>query len=433
VKSELYFGFQIRRAKELKNVQIHFSRYRPANYGTITSVLMHMLHHIPHSPAAQIGYLRDALRDLHFDKVMDKFGSFFLHDLDLENAILLEVAQTDTDECLLAMSWLTSLKQIKDKRAMVTTVVDNEEPTEQFPIGNAPTWDEIASAMARNPNLLMSKWAWNEKWATSSTTGRLFLQFTINYFITLLSEVMKDVDLPKPKDLKGAMECWTVRSLAALLKDVSFKPSNHGLLGNVPGRRNPSFKGMTHIFFPRPEFNIHERSVWHPFLTKGYIREFHQTINPMTEDESSSLLRALGRIFGRIQCLPNAVAGTAKACGRLWEQSDGGVRMLTNPVFYKIEMVGKAKRKATAWGRQVKAGKAMKRGWMNNTGMFLSTKAGSKPGRLKRRANERPKGGQVKRTTTESLLSKRDRRVPSHHLERRLTGPQMKTFRMHPA
>jgi hypothetical protein len=359
VKSELYFGFQIRRVKELKNVQIHFSRYRPANYGTITSVLMHMLRHIPHSPAAQTGYLRDALRDLHFDKVMDKFGSFFLHDLDLENVILPEVAQTDTDECLLAMSRLTSLKQIKEKRAMVTTVVDNEEPTEQFPIGNAPTWDEIASAMARNPNLLMSEWAWNEKWATSSTAGRLFLQFTIDYFITLSSEVMKDVDLPKPKDLEGAMECWTVRSLVALLKDVSFKPSNHGLLGNVPGRRNPSFKDMMHIFFPVPEFNIHERSVWHPFLTKGYIREFHQTIDPMTEDESSSLLRALGRIFGRIQCLPNAVAGTAKACGRLWEQSDGGVRMLTNPVFYKIEMVGKAKRKATARGRQVKAGKAI--------------------------------------------------------------------------
>src|ERR1700733_11057896 len=90
VKSELYFGFQIRRVKELKNVQIHFSRYRPANYGTITSVLMHMLRHIPHSPAAQTGYLRDALRDLHFDKVMDKFGSFFLHDLDLENVILPE-------------------------------------------------------------------------------------------------------------------------------------------------------------------------------------------------------------------------------------------------------------------------------------------------------------------------------------------------------
>jgi len=143
VKSELYFGFQIRQVKELQNVQIHFSKYRPANYGTITGLLMHMLRNVPHSPVAQTGYLRDALRDLHFDMAMDRFGTFFLPD----------IAQEDTVECLLAMSHIKSLKQIKDKRATVAMpVVDDKGPTEQFPIGNAPTWDEIASTMACNPN-----------------------------------------------------------------------------------------------------------------------------------------------------------------------------------------------------------------------------------------------------------------------------------------
>ena len=360
VKSELYFGFQIRQVKELQNVQIHFSKYRPANYGTITGLLMHMLRNVPHSPVAQTGYLRDALRDLHFDTVMDRFGTFFLHELDLEKVVLPDIEQEDTVECLLAMSHVKSLKQIKDKRAMVAMpVVDDEGPTEQFPIGNAPTWDEIASTMACNPKLLMSKWAWDDKWATGSTAGRLFTQFTTDYFLTLSTEVVNDVHLPKPKDLKGAMELWTVPSLMTLLKDVSFKPSNHGLLGKVPGRRNPSFKDMVDLFFPGPDVNILEKSVWHPFVTRGYIWEFHQTIHSMIEDKISSLLRALGRIFGRIQCLPNAVTCTQKSCGRLWEQSDGGIRMLTNPIFYKIEMVGKAKRTGTARGKQVKAGKAI--------------------------------------------------------------------------
>ena len=102
------------------------------------------------------------------------------------------------------------------------------------------------------------------------------------------------------------------------------------------------------MFFPIDKSNIRNKSVWHPFLIKGYIKEFHKTIYPMTEKDVSSLLCSLGRILGRIQCLPNAVASTQKACGRLWEQCDGGVRMLTNPIFYKIEKVGKAKRKATA-------------------------------------------------------------------------------------
>src|ERR1700728_3314532 len=101
VKTEVYFKFQIRRMKELQNVQTHLSKYRPANYGTMTAVLMHMIRHIPHSPVAQTGYLRDALRDLRFHEVMDRFGTFFLHDLDLEHATLFEIEQ-DSNECLLA-------------------------------------------------------------------------------------------------------------------------------------------------------------------------------------------------------------------------------------------------------------------------------------------------------------------------------------------
>jgi len=360
LKSKVYFGFQARRMKELQNAQTHLSRYRPANYGTITSVLMHMLRHILHSPVAKTGYLRDALRDLHFYKVMDGFGTFFMHDLDLENAVLLGIIdEEDGDECLLAMSRDKSLRRIRERRLVDTEVVANEEPTAQFPIGNAPTWEEITLTMARDPKLLISEWAWNDKWASASTAGRLFMQFTTDYFLTLSIDALKESQLPKPKDLKGAMELWTMRSLMSLLKDVSFKPSNHGLLGNVSGRRNVGFKDMVQIFFPDPEFNIRKHSVWHPFLIKGYIREFHETLYSMTEKESSSLLLALARIFGRIQCLPNAVACTQKSCGRLWEQFEGGVRMLTNPTFYKIEMVGKAKRTGTARGKQVKAGRAI--------------------------------------------------------------------------
>jgi len=111
VKSELYFRFQIRHMKELQNAQTHLSKYRPANYGTIMAVLMHMLCHILHSPVAQTRYLRDALRDLQFYKVMDTFGTFFLHELDLEKAVLpLYIEQEDSDECLLAMSQDKSIR-----------------------------------------------------------------------------------------------------------------------------------------------------------------------------------------------------------------------------------------------------------------------------------------------------------------------------------
>ena len=74
---------------------------------------------------------------------------------------------------------------------------------------------------------------------------------------------------------------------------------------------------MVDLFFPVPEFNIRETSMWHPFLLKGYIHEVCETVYPMMEQESSSLLIALGRIFGRLQCLPNAIVCMQKASGRL--------------------------------------------------------------------------------------------------------------------
>ena len=359
VKSDLYFGFQIRCMRELRNVQMHMAKYRPQNYGTITSVLMHIMRHIAHLPVAGTGYLRDALRELRFHKVMERFGTFFLHEMDLERAAVLQIDKEDSDECLLVMSRVKSLQKIKEMRGIEVAIMADEEPTEQFPIGNAPTWEEISLTMARRPTMLMSDWVWDEKWATRSTASRLFVQFTIDYFLTLSTDALKVPEFPKPHDLKGAMELWTMRSLMTVLKDVSFKPSNHGLKGHVSGRRNASFKNMMSLFFPIPELNIHKDSVWHPFLVKGYICQFHEALYAMSEKESSSLLFALKKIFGRLQCLPNAVTCTRKACGRLWEQFDGGVRMLTNPIFYKIEMVGKAKRRGTARGTQVKASKAI--------------------------------------------------------------------------
>ena len=144
VKSDVYFRFQIRHMKELQNAQIHLSQYRPANYGTIMALLMHMLRNIPHSPVARTGYLRDALRDVHYDKVMDEFGTFFLHELDLEKAVLLQIEEQDTDECVLAMGQLKSVAKIKEKRAMEEAVMAIEEPTVQFPvnpdIGPCVTW-----------------------------------------------------------------------------------------------------------------------------------------------------------------------------------------------------------------------------------------------------------------------------------------------------
>jgi hypothetical protein len=158
-----------------------------------------------------------------------------------------------------------------------------EEPTAQFPIGSALTWENITLTMAHNPKLLMSPWAWDEKWVMNSTAGCLFVQFMTNYFLTLSEDVLRHSKPPKPKDLKEAMELWSMQSLTALLIDVSFKPSNNGLLGNVTGRRNPSFKDMVH--------SLKQQAL----NTKLTMKVNHKQLKPSKHCTSETIIRASGK------------------------------------------------------------------------------------------------------------------------------------------
>jgi hypothetical protein len=361
VKSEVYWGFQIRRMKEIRNVQLHLSKFRPKNYGTITSVLMHMMRHIPHAPVVKARYLKDALRDLYFNQVMERFGTFFLHDLDLQRGVLTCIDRKDDTQCLLDMSRKKNLQQITREKREEENLAQNKEPSEEYPIGNAPTWQEIMKTITLNPTLLIREWVWNKKWNSKldSPAGLLFVQFTIDYFLTLSSDALVNGGFPKPSNLQEAMGLWTVCSLKETIKDVSFKASNHGLVGKMNGKRSRGFGDMLSIFFPPPDCHIHRGSVWHSLLTKGYIRDFHQRLDSLTEAEAHRLTRSLKVLLEEVQCLPNAFACTPRTAGRLWEQSDGGIRMLTNSGFYKLERVGKAKRSGTNRGKQVKASRVI--------------------------------------------------------------------------
>jgi hypothetical protein len=86
-------------------------------------------------------------------------------------------------------------------------------------------------------------------------------------------------------------------------------------------------------------------------LTKGYLQEFHNILVATGDEESETLFFSLAKIFERLQCLPNALACSKRTVGRLWEPFNGGTRMLTNPVFNKLEMIGKAKRASTRRGK----------------------------------------------------------------------------------
>jgi hypothetical protein len=84
----------------------------------------------------------------------------------------------------------------------------------------------------------------------------LFVDFTTNYFLTLSSDTLTLLGFSKSKDLKDAMELWTMRALFSILNVVSFKASNHGLVRKMNGKRYAGFMDLANVFFPVPKLDI---------------------------------------------------------------------------------------------------------------------------------------------------------------------------------
>jgi hypothetical protein len=97
-------------------------------------------------------------------------------------------------------------------------------------------------------------------------------------------------------------------------------------------------------FFPLSPDDINPKSTWSQFLQLGYLKEYYELIDDFSEEAVEALRDELMGIFGRLQCLPKVTSVSAKSAGKLWMRSRNGMQILTNPIFYKIEQVGKATR-----------------------------------------------------------------------------------------
>lgn len=349
-KSDVFFNFQARRMLELKNVQFHMARIRPPNYGTITAVIMHLIKHVTHTPIAFAPYLRDALRDLRATEIPVRFGMLFLHDLDLEGGTIREIDEEDSEECKRDME---AARTSKIRRA----VASEAGPSAQFPIGNAPTWEEVKTVLLLNPALFLRAWVFSPEWHVNDQASDLFVQFTIDYSLTLDSRsLLAGVPRLPEKSLGDAMGFWTVSSLMQAITHVRFIPSNHGVhAGALQGQTHKSFTSWKDVFFPPMDKPGGLSSAWKELWEQGYIHEYHELMEELSDDEIENLNTHLGDIFGRLQCLPDAVSHGANAPGKLWSLADNQIRIWVNPIFYKLERISAAKRKSRKTTSRVKA------------------------------------------------------------------------------
>ena len=138
IRLETYFTFTKCQLKEAHNVLLHLARYRPSNFGISTDILMHIIQHVCHSPIAEQKYLQEALWDVRFQEVMNDYGMFFLHDLDLDCHCIHEIPTKDPYYCKITMSF-------KGK------VPTNSGPNSQLStFRSLPTWGHTSLARGQS-------------------------------------------------------------------------------------------------------------------------------------------------------------------------------------------------------------------------------------------------------------------------------------------
>ena len=287
---------------------------------------------------------------LQFSRICERFGMFFLLDLDLQKTSPLStVQQHDDAEVLKLME-----AKLKKNKGLPAWRSASPNDLEQLPIGSMPAWTLLVKTIRDQPWLIMRAWTWTSDLSyLESMVGKLFVQFTCQIWMQLDDAWLIDSEKrPEPMSLQDAIQSWSLDDVFKSICACSFKACNADIPGSAgAGRRQPSFAERMDIFFPEPTSNSKpaRRSPWSVFWSKpGYIWEYHKWIedHPAASAEFEFKER-LGRIFSLLQTLPDAVKASSKTPGKTWRLQEDKVVLITNPKYYKIDGISQEKVQGT--------------------------------------------------------------------------------------
>jgi hypothetical protein len=85
---------------ELQDVHRKLAITRSQNYGTLTAMILHLMRNIMVNPSNVPSYVQSILNMLHQRVVMDRFGMFWIDDLDPDDmeCIDMNLGQKDGSE-----------------------------------------------------------------------------------------------------------------------------------------------------------------------------------------------------------------------------------------------------------------------------------------------------------------------------------------------
>ncbi|KAG1834023.1 hypothetical protein DFJ58DRAFT_670739 [Suillus subalutaceus] len=407
IPSKIWFELIRRRVREIQRTQISIVKKNPPNLGVLTGLLNHMLRSTTSTPIVYDFHVRESLALLEYRNVLETAGMFFLREFDLNSETCLDEVQQIDDVNVLALMGVNAKAQRDRAVGRIDALRSTESELEDYPLGRTPTWIRLKAAIANSPAMIMRPWIWSTTLSnTQLSVGRLIVMFTRHVWLMLTPEVFKGVR-PHPSSLQEAMKCWTITSIDDTLAAVAFEACNAGLhdrTGVTPGRMGPksrTFVDRCSLFFPDPDASHKDNTQWCTLWERdGYIAEFHRTMNRMEEDQRVSLKQGLCEVFADLHCLP-------ASSGKVWMWKHDAIAFMTNPVFYRIDCVGRG---AESRMKAPRARRTMK--LIKGKRIFAADLMDSQP--FDTDGNLRRKTARQKRREIQKAMSmaKRNKRVP---------------------
>jgi len=335
VSSKTYFGWLLRRFSELQNIQLKLSMMNVPNHRLISIIIAYLMRYAMVTPRVNYNCLKESIRNMRFDKVMQLFGMVFLHDLNLHSCTMEEIYQQDLPELRdLGANHQPGVRPFQ---------LANCPGQRECPWGASPSWQRIVDLVRTECCTFLHPWKFLPGQQDDNPYQTIFKIFTRDIWLSLGTHIVESNRLPNPQSLEEAMRTWTPSRIEEILgKDLChFLPCTHGLVGKYPkNSHSKSFADMRTIFFPGLDVKIPKNSLWKAYTSHGaYIDIYHGYLRRWAEDDLNELNRYLDGIFGNLQCLPPSKPSDASKTV-IWSMVSGKVQFLTNPLFYRIATVG---------------------------------------------------------------------------------------------
>lgn len=346
IPSRIWFPFLSRRLQALYESHGKLWDEWPNNYGVISGLLAFLMQSVIFTPPKVNSYVRESLAALNYKNNCERFGMFFIPMEDPDRPWLIDgVAEVETKE--VAHELRLNLRRPRTRRRERVQEEEEDGDGTRYPLGEAPTWKQIAASLQGDPTILIPRWedplvenvaySESEPGSIERQAVELFIKFTCHVWISLnLTWRTRPENRINPITVGAALRCWSVDAILDAVLETSFKPCHSGEGG--PGRPSMSFSERRRMYFHHDDHQSLAK-VWRQFGDRpGYVYEYHERQGYLDADGRRALDSCLEDLLMQCQCLPDS--SRSKSGNWLWRVDKKKIVILTNPKFFRVKRIG---------------------------------------------------------------------------------------------